>query len=307
MLTTTKGEAAFLTSEARTLQQGQFRINVPIRASDAFKGEAGRVEAGSITLLVLPIAGIDRVTNFDATALGSQDESDSELRARARAALIARSKGTLAALRNAVAENHATLIEVWDPNGPLDKRSNPGEVKLLVESKPGYFAGLQAAVEDTRAAGVRAVLVAHYVYFKPRLVLAIKPGLTAAGKTKVTEQVKAALQEYVDSLGSGQSAEGKKLLETITGVEDVIEDGTMILDVMAWQSDVGRSADDVLADAILVALQGVSQDDAAAMQKAIAGVVSQQISSQHDRESRRLHSSPIIHGGSPGRYWGWIL
>ena len=80
LLSTSKAEVFFQTTQPRTLQQGQVRIDAPIRASDDYKGEAGEVEAGKITETPQPIAGIARVTNFDATYLGVDDESDEELR-----------------------------------------------------------------------------------------------------------------------------------------------------------------------------------------------------------------------------------
>jgi hypothetical protein len=50
-IATTKGEVLFETTEPRTLQRGQARIDVPIRAADKFKGELGKVEPGKITTL----------------------------------------------------------------------------------------------------------------------------------------------------------------------------------------------------------------------------------------------------------------
>ena len=55
--------------------------------AEEFAGEAGQVDAGAITELAQPVAGISRVTNFDPTFLRAEDESDEELRARAKAAL----------------------------------------------------------------------------------------------------------------------------------------------------------------------------------------------------------------------------
>src|SRR4030095_7048164 len=131
---TTKGEATFETTQLRTLQQGQVRIDSPVRASVKFKGDAGKVAAGAITQLLQPIAGVERVTNFDATFLGAEDESDDELRIRANATLRALGQGTLAALSRVVVEERAKLLEIWDPNGLTTKVSEPGKVVLLVET-----------------------------------------------------------------------------------------------------------------------------------------------------------------------------
>ena len=257
-LATTKGDALFITTQPRTLQQGQVRIDAPIRAAEGFKGEAGKVAAGAITQLALPIEGIQRVTNFDATFQGEDDESDDELRLRAKAALRALGKATLAALRRVIFEGHGTLTEVWDPNSPSDHRVDPGQVTLLIEAEPERFPSLSAAVHETRAAGVQATLVSRYVFFKPRLTATITPGLTAAGKLKVKNEIIAGIQDYVDGLSSGQPAEGARLLAAIGDVSDVSD--ASIATVYVWRSDLGRPVTEALVDTILTAVQGAGED-----------------------------------------------
>lgn len=273
LLTTTKGEVAFRTTQLRTLQQGQSRINVPIRADENFKGEAGLgAGIGAITELSLPIAGIDRVTNFESPTLDLNDESDEDLRSRARAALNARSKGTLAALRNAIAENHGSLVEIWEPNGPEAKKSDPGIVKLLVESKPGFFAGLQSAVEENRAAGVRTVLVARYIYVKPRVQVLLKGNISPAGKDKLIKEVIGALKKYFEGLNSGDPANGEKMLKAIKGVNDVGE--ATIADVITWRADIGQPDTMTLIDAIMDSLLTVSDGDENARRQAVTNALS---------------------------------
>ncbi|UCG22776.1 MAG: baseplate J/gp47 family protein, partial [Chloroflexota bacterium] len=270
LLATEKDEATFETRQPRTLQEGQVRIDVPVRATDEFRGEAGIVEAGAISQVSQPIAGINRVTNFDATFLGAEDESDDELRLRAKAALRALGKGTLAALSRVIFEERAKLVETFDPNGPEGKRADPGQVTLLVETEPERFPSLQAAVEETRAAGVQATLVARYVFFKPRIIAQINAGITPAGKDKITGQIIESLQAYVDGLGSGDPAVGEALLNAITAVDDVSE--ARIVDVIAWVSDIGQPGAEGLVDAILASLETAQPGDEA-RRAAIAAAV----------------------------------
>lgn len=273
LLATSKGEAFFQTTQLRTLQQGQVRIDVPIRATDEFKGDAGKVDSGAITELARPIAGISRVTNFDATFLGAEDESDIELRARAKAVLRALGKGTLAALSRVIFEERANLVEVWDPNGPPAKRPDLGEVVLLVETEPERFESLNAAVQETRAAGVQATVVARYIFFKPRIVVTINSSLTAAGKEKVVQQVIDSLQAYVDGLSSGDPATGEALLQAIKDADkDNIKDAR-IVDVITWQSDLGQPGAESLVNAILNALTFIPAGDTEAQRTAITELV----------------------------------
>jgi uncharacterized phage protein gp47/JayE len=270
-LATTKGEVIFVTTQPRTLQQGQVRIDAPVRATEAFKGEKGKVPAGSISQLMQPIVGIARVTNFDETFLGDEDETDEELRLRAKAALRSLGKATLAALRRVVFEGRGLLTEVWDPDSPPDHRSDPGTVTLLIEAEPERFASLNGAVQETRAAGVQATVVSRYVFFKPRIFATIAPGLTAAGKLKVIDEMILALQAYVDGLSSGQPAEGQAMLEALGGVEDVTK--AQIMDVLVWRSDLDRPATESVVDAIVTAV--LVGADETALRQAISSALSE--------------------------------
>jgi Baseplate J-like protein len=275
ILSTAKGEATFVTTQMRTLQRGQVRIDVPVRASDASKGDVGVVKAGAITTLAQPISGIARVTNFEATVLGKEDETDEELRARAKAVLRGLGKATLAALARVIFEGRGKLAEVWDPNSPPVKRSDPGTVVLLVESEPERFPSLRAGVEETRAAGVLTTLVARYVFFKPRVVARIASGLPAAGKVKLIGQIIAKMQEYVDTLSAGDPAKGQDLLKAIGSVTEVSE--AMIVDVMAWRADIGQPGAEMLVDALLIAIASTPSGDDAALRTALSRVVTEAV------------------------------
>ena len=279
-LSTSKGEATFVTTQLRTLQRGQVRIDIPVQASDASKGQAGIVAAGAITTLSQAIAGIDKVTNFEGTILGAEDETDPALRSRAKAVLRGLGKATLAALAQVIFEGRASLAEVYDPNSPIDKRSEPGKVVLLVESEPERFPSLRAAVEGTRAAGVEATLIARYVFFKPRIVAEVSSEVTPAGKVKVINEIIAALQTYVDTLSSndpalalGKDSDPKKpdLIKAIKQVKDVGK--FKIVDAIAWRTELGGNGTDTLVDAITKAIQTSPTPGEEGTRTAIKGVL----------------------------------
>ena len=274
-LQTAKGEAFFETTEPRVLQAGQPRIDAPVRAAVGFGGDVGKVAAGAITAMVQPLAGIDRVTNFEATTRAARDETDEELRARAVIALRSLGKATRAALERVIREGRGTPVEFWDPNSPPAQRSDPGTVSVLIEAEPERFPSLRGAVEETRAAGVLVTLVAQYVFLRLRLVVDVTPGLTAAGKEKVQLQVLDALQTYVDGLTSGQAAEGKKIEEAVKKVADVQK--VTFKEVLTWKSDVGKPAAEALADEIVTALAAVPQTTGndKVLQEAIVGVLTE--------------------------------
>jgi hypothetical protein len=279
LLSTSKNEATFVTTEIRTLQKGQVRIDVPIRAAENSSGKAGLVQANSITTLAQPITGIARVNNFDATVLASEDETDEQLRARAKAALRGAGKGTLAALAQAIFEERAILSEVWEPNSPPTKQSDPGTVQLLVETEPERFPSLQTAVEQTRAAGIQTTLVARYIYFKLRIVAEVVPNLPAVAKPKIIEDIIAAIQTYIDTLSSGGDAEGAKILAAIAAIKEIRQQAgkpkARIIEVTTWRTDIGRPGTADLVDALLIAFQGVPVTDPEAQRTAINAVLTE--------------------------------
>jgi hypothetical protein len=274
-LATTKGEVTFHTTEPRTLQRGQARIDVPIRADAAFGGDKGIVKAGEITSLALRIAGIARITNFEPTSLAAQDETDDQLRLRAKAALRALGKATLAALQKVIFDNHATLDEVSDPNTLNGKASSPGTVTLLVKTETGRFPSLQAAVNETRAAGVLTTLVARFVFFEPHITAKITPNLTGPGKDKIKSDIITALQSYVEGLAPGAPAAGADMLKALSEVKDI--SSVKFVDIRAWRADIGQPGSDPLVEALVASLQGVNAQDADALRNAISGVISAEV------------------------------
>jgi hypothetical protein len=273
LLSTEKGEATFETAQPRVLQRGQDRIDVPVRATDASRGADGRVDAGAITVMAQPFAGISRVTNFDPTVLGAEDESDAELRERAKAALRGIGKATIAALVEAAFAERVRSIDIWDPNGPPARRSpRIGSVQMLVEVEPERFPSVAGVLNETRAAGVEAVVAARYVFFKPRLAAKLQPGLTAAGKAKVVDQVVAALQAYVDGLGPGDPATGEALLAAVGKVVEVSE--PRFADVIAWRSDIGDPGATTLMDTLVQTIEAAPSSDETALRTALTAVLS---------------------------------
>jgi hypothetical protein len=267
-LATTKGDVFFETTQPRVLQAGQNRIDAPIRAAEAFRGEAGIVPAGEISVMVQPLAGIARITNLDPTIRAAEDETDVELRLRAKAVLRSLGKATLAALDRVIREGRGTPVEFWDPNSPPARRTDPGTVAVLVQAEPERFPSLRAAVEETRAAGVVATMVARYVFFKLRIAGKITPGLAPAGKEKVREEMIAALQAYVDGLSSGDPAEGAVMLQELKKVDDVTD--PVVREVLTWRSDVGELRTDTLIDALVGAASAAQAGGSDAVRGALA-------------------------------------
>jgi len=271
-VSTAKNDVIFETTEPRTLQRGQARIDVPIRAGEKFKGDVGKVDAGKITSLVQVLEGIERVNNFEPTFQAADDETDEELRLRAKAALQSISKGTIAALLRAASENRANVLEISDPNSAGARQNNPGKVSMLVETEVARFPSLVAALHDVRAAGVQLTVTAKFVFVTPKIVATITSALTGEGKTKIANEIIAALQKYFEGLAAGAPAKGTEMLDAIKKVADVGKD-TSILDVKTWRSDVEKPDANPLVQSLIAAVSDVNPADTAALRTAIEDVV----------------------------------
>lgn len=209
-VTTSDGAVTFETTNLRTLQPGQSRINVPVRA--VVGGDEGLVDANEITQLLQPIAGIDRIANLDPTRRPASDETDEELRKRAKAKLRGLNLCTVAALLRAASEARAE-VEIRDPQFPPDqpdKWTAPGTVEALLKD-PDRFPAVQAAFEGVRAAGVSVQVLTRLVIFTPRLEIAVDPSVTPPGRVQVKQDVIAALQSFTSQLSSGDPINGLDL------------------------------------------------------------------------------------------------
>jgi uncharacterized phage protein gp47/JayE len=256
VLRTAKGTVEFVTTEPQTLQRGQARTDVPVRADDAFPGPAGQVGAGEISVLAQSLAGVEKVTNLDPTVLGGADETDDELRLRATTELQAAGKATLAALEHAIRDQGGSPVGARDPDGV------PGRLALLVDAEPARLPDVIGAVHDTRAAGVLTSVQGHYVYVTPRIVGAVDPGLTAQGKQRAASEVVDAVQASVDALKAGQPLAGSSLLAAVSGVRGVTQ--PRVVEVLAATADLtGGSGPDTLLDDLVAAVAAAGPDPAA--------------------------------------------
>src|SRR5262249_2017038 len=112
------------------------------------------VPAGSLLLLAKPIAGIDSVTNPAASTRLDRDETDDELRMRAKSFLAGSERGTLGAISAAITAQ-GILADVDD--------SQPGLIHIVFHDNqlpPEQRKRLEDAVHAVRPAGV-AVGVLH--------------------------------------------------------------------------------------------------------------------------------------------------
>lgn len=155
-ITDTADKIRYETVETRVMLGGESVAEVRVRGAADMTPP---VDAGVLKVIQRAIAGLDSVTNERPTTRASDDETDDELRARARTALLGSNKGTVEAIVNGLFElpdvRDVKLVEM--PNGV------PGEIKVSVNlatppTSPGVLPpSVLAALDKLRPAGIRVV------------------------------------------------------------------------------------------------------------------------------------------------------
>lgn len=224
-VTDTKDTVRYETSESRTMLAGESTTEIRVRGADPATPVVG---AGVLTVVQRAIAGIDSVTNETPTALATTNESDEELRARARVALLASNKGTVPAIRNGLLQLPAVRAVTVEemPNGVA------GEIRVTVgladpaDAGPGELpASVEAKLEELRPAGVRLVRAAA----TPQS-LAADVALTTAGGARppaeverLTQRVASKISDTVRRTGVGQRVRIAGLVAVALAEEGVID------------------------------------------------------------------------------------
>lgn len=214
---TADGAIEYETTQAVTLVDGQTVVKVGARdtvdANDP-------VPAGALVLIAKTISGIDSVTNLEPSTVASSDEPDPDLRTRAKNFLHGSERGTLAAIRQAIARENV-LADVSE--------SAPGIVNVVFHGEdfvPEQKLRIERAVDEVRPAGI----LMNYSYAaSPQAVdieirLSTQKGLLEEDLRRIQGDIKNKIAEYfrkleVKATGSINRIVGAAL-ET-AGVEDV--------------------------------------------------------------------------------------
>ncbi len=214
-ITDTGDKVRYDTVETRAMLAGETTAEVAVRgATDA----TPPVKVGVLTVIQRSIAGLDTVTNERETTRSSNDETDEQLRGRARDALIASNKGTASAIEHGLRQlpevRSVKVIEM--PNGV------PGEISVAVSLKepsaaPGLPRAVLARLDELRPAGIRVVSSAT-----ASATLQASVQLTLAGShlppaeiAQVREAARAALVAEVARKGVGEKVRNRPLAAAV--------------------------------------------------------------------------------------------
>jgi hypothetical protein len=175
-----------------------------------------------LTVLAIPIQGIAGVTNPAPTQLPARDESDEELRVRAKSFLHGSERATIGALRGALAREQidADVVDFADRPGYVEITPHVDAVSPEQELR------LRAAIAAARPAGVRVDLLGFRAPQRVDLALRLTTAanLVEADLAAAQAQAREAVVRFFDRLETAADASVNQLvgaLRAVPGVQDV--------------------------------------------------------------------------------------
>ncbi|PRP68690.1 baseplate protein [Chromobacterium amazonense] len=208
---------------------GTISATVPVKANIA--GAAGNALAGTVTMIVGSISGIDTVTNAAAFANGMDAEQDDAFRARFVLWVQSLSKGTKAAIGFALASMQQGVSYTLTENQDINGNFTPGFFYAVVDDGSGnpsstFLASAANAIEAVRA------FTSRFAVFPPQLVQAnVTMQLVtdpSGNHATIVNMVNAALQTYIASLKLGQLLPYSQLAAVAYGASPLVLNVTNI-------------------------------------------------------------------------------
>lgn len=218
---TADGAIEYETLADATLADGQPSARVSAR--DLVATNDG-VPAGSLTLLAKPIAGIDSVSNTNASSRLDRDETDEELRLRTQSVLVASERGTRGAILAEIAR-HGVVADV-------DDETQSGLIDVLFHDDtlaPERRKRLEDGVKSVRPAGVQV----HFTYGAPpepvdlEIRLSTATGLLESDLKRIQQNVRSSVSDYFERLPVKSAGSISKLIGLAMGV-DGVEDMSIV-------------------------------------------------------------------------------
>jgi hypothetical protein len=215
---TADGTVEYATTATVTLADRQGVVRVTARDLEP----NDPLPAGALTVLPVPIQGIASVSNPAPTARAALDETDDELRRRAKAFLGGSERGTIGALRGAIARQQINA-DVEESATDAGRVVVTPHVDVLA---PELEQRLLAAIEEARPAGVQVELVAPLAPQRVDLDLrlATAPNLLTSDLLAAHEAVRDRIRDFFERLPAKESASVNKIVGlalAVAGVEDL--------------------------------------------------------------------------------------
>lgn len=229
---TADGKVDYETTAEVTMGAGQDAIRVVARDLDP---KNDPLAAGALVLLPAPIAGIANVTNPGPSARLTSDETDDQLRTRAKTFLHGSERATLGSLKAVLAQQGiaADVEEVSD--GPGRVEITPHVDAITPEARQR----LLSAIDAVRPAGVIVTLKDTVPPRKVNLSLRLttKTGLLQQDLRAVQHSVRQKISDYFANLKAKDPGSINKIIglaQSVDGVDD------MTLVSASWNPGTGE-------------------------------------------------------------------
>jgi len=223
--------AAYSTgTNAYVLASGQANVIVPVLAQAP--GSAGNVLAGTVSLIVSTIVGVDTVSNPGPMTGGVDAESDAAARLRFHSFLDTRSRATTLAIEYAVQGVQQGLTYLVQENVDAGGNARMGNFVVTIDDGSGSPSAtlLQSAAIAIQA--VRPIGSTFSVQPPQVLPLTISATLTVAVPTQkpsAIAAVSAALQQYVNALPVGTGVSLTRIAQIAYAASPEVTNVTQIL------------------------------------------------------------------------------
>jgi len=259
------------TVETRTMLAGESVAEVRVRGAAE---STPPVEAGQLSVIQRAIAGLDTVTNERPTSRVNEEETDEELRARARDALLAANKGTLESIRFGLLQ----LPDVRDVS--LDEFPNgvPGELRVNVVLADGNGGTtlppeVLERIEQLRPAGIRIVSgAADSINLTARVALTLAgASLPPAEIEEIREGVRRVLIEQVGAKGVGERIRNRPLTSALLADSRIIDAAVSLGTLGDTPGATGADFQPDAGKAMLLARDNISFDAEQFADSAAAG------------------------------------
>jgi uncharacterized phage protein gp47/JayE len=228
------------------IPKGVNETEVPIKALNP--GEAGMTDFETITALETPLIGVDSVINKKPTTIGTERETDDELRARAKAIVLSAGKATPEAIRNVVlgipGVRGVTVNEM--PNGI------PGELDVIIDGleltdkdTPTYQR-VKDTIDTVRPAGISVnIKSTDTIRTNIRLYLKLTDILRTDEEVEgIIKKIKTRIARHIGGLNAGNNLVRNRIISSIFEIKDVYNIDEFIIKTQKFDYKLGRLIED---------------------------------------------------------------
>jgi uncharacterized phage protein gp47/JayE len=238
MVKTTDGSLSFSVTEdqalsvwqpgasAYVLPSGISSANLPVICTTG--GSIGNVLANTITVIAASLPGIDQVNNANPLSNGVDAESDPAFRGRFQSYLASRSRATLIAVQDAIANVQQGLDVMVEENTAPNGSVQVGSFLVIVDDGTGYpssglLSNIATAVDQVRPIGTTFAVM-------PPQVIVVSVSLTAvlassANASLSISSIQNYVASYLDRLPIGRGASVTRVAQNAylagTGIENI--------------------------------------------------------------------------------------